>query len=121
MMSSGKVLVVVIVAAALVFGAGTWWQYTTDNPTSTDASLVHRDGAWVVEAQFAADDLPNVKVETRAVISSPDFPGLKMTGQVSEVTPDEPVVIALQQGPPEDAFKEAAPAAVTLDAVTAPQ
>lgn len=121
MRSSGKVFVIALLAVALVFGAGTWWRYTTDNPSTTDADLIHRDGGWFVEAQFAEEDLPKIKVDTRAVISSPDFPGLRMSGLVSKVGADAPVIITLQEGPPEESSLESARAAVTLDAATAPQ
>lgn len=121
MKPSGTPVVLLIITVGLLVGVTTWWNYTTANPTTTDARLIHRDGDWFVEAHFPASEAANLKVDTGAIVTSTDFPGLRMIGLVSKSDPEGNVVISLGHGPPEDAPQQQSPAAVTLDAATAPQ
>jgi hypothetical protein len=118
---SGSFLVLVIVGLAVIFGAATWWRYTTDNPTSTDATLFRLDGRWVVEASFPASQKLDFGVGTGAIISSASFPGLRMTGRVATIRADDSITIALDHAPPDDAPAVTAPAEITIDAVTSPR
>ncbi len=121
MKSSGSFLVVAIVVIAVIFGAATWWRYSADNPTSTNATLSRLDGQWVVEAKFPDERELNFGIGTGAIVTSASFPDLRMTGQVETIREDDSVVIVLAHAPPDDAPATAVPAEVTIDAVTSPQ
>ncbi len=123
MKSSGSNLVVLIVLIAVAFGAGTWWFYSADNPTTTDATLSRREGQWIVQAKFPDRDERSTPfvVGTGAIVSSTSFPGLRMTGMIETVNPDDSVVIVLDHTPPEDTAETSAPAAVSIDSATAPK
>ncbi len=75
MKSSGTLLVLVILGLAIAFGAATWWRYSVDNPTSTDATLARMEGQWVVEAKFPVETDLNFNVGTGAIVSKLQLPG----------------------------------------------
>ncbi len=118
---SGTLLVLIILAIAVIFGAATWWRYSTDNPTSTDATLSWSDGQWVVEARFADEIELDFGPGTGAIVTSASFPERRMTGQVGTVRDDDSITVVLDYGPPDDAPKTTVPAEVTIDAATSPQ
>ncbi len=121
MKSSGTFIVLFIVVLGLVVGATTWWRYSAENPTSSNATLSHQEGRWIVQARFPGGEYPNLKLGTGAVITCPAFPDTRMTGIIERINPDHTVVIVLDQKLPQTPDLTSAPAHVTIDAATAPE
>lgn len=117
---SGKVLVIGMVLIGLGFGWATWERYNRENPTSLEAELLRDGDGWVAVAQFSVGEEAHLRVGTRAVISSPEFPETKITGSVAHVEPGAVARISVASGMPDDAADGSYPCAVTLDAATAP-
>ncbi len=121
MKSSGSIIALVIVTLGLLIGGTTWWRYSAENPTSSNATLSQRDGQWIVSASFPGGEYPNLRVGTGAIITSPEFPKTRMTGMIQRINPDDSVVIVLDRDPPDTTGLTSARARVTIDAATAPQ
>lgn len=118
---SGKILVIAMVVAGLGFGWATWERYNVENPTSIDGELFRDGDQWVALAQFSVGEEANLRVGTRAVMSSPAFPETKITGSVNRVEPGVVARIVVTSGVPDDAAPDGKfPCAVTLDSATAP-
>lgn len=121
MKSSGTLVVLLIVVAGLFVGATTWWRYSTENPTSSDATLTQLDGQWIARANFPGDKSPDLLIGTGAIITCTRFPDTRITGVIERINEDHSVVILIDQDLPQLPDITSAPAHVTIDAATAPQ
>jgi len=118
--NSGTWFVVVLVGVALLTGAVTWSNYRRENPTSVEGRLMKSGSEWTAEARFDLGRNHVLAPGSGVVLTSPAFPGLKMSGVIAKIESGSRVAIAVQSGPPGDADKREVPCVVTVDYATAP-
>ncbi len=110
----GAWIVITLLAATLLTGALTWRNYRLENPTSISGRITRTPAGWAATATFAPRDIPRVVAGLPVVVTSPAFPGRRMTGSILAIGAQGVAEIAFDHGPPADAEISEAGCVVTV-------
>jgi hypothetical protein len=96
----GAWIVITLLAATLLTGALTWRNYHLENPTSISGRITRTSAGWAATAAFAPRDKSRVVAGLPVVITSPAFPGRRMTGLIRSAGAGGVAEITFVHGPP---------------------
>lgn len=114
-------MVLIVVAIGLACVAWSWVTYHSSNPTTSEATLSFSEpNTWMVQARFPNTPTDHLLPGTLAIVTTPNLPNHKMSGQITRVMDAGWYEISITTTPPEGTPPAHMPCFVTVDAATAP-